>query len=64
MEVPFIDLKQRYEEEKDELLECVARTLENGSLVLTPELGELDSKFVISPGPTIVLALILVQMAF
>ncbi len=44
MEVPFIDLKQRYEEEKDELLECVERTLENGSLVLTPELGELEQQ--------------------
>ena len=42
MHVPFIDLQQRYQEEKAELLACVDRVLEKGSLVLTPELTEFE----------------------
>jgi len=42
MKVPFIDLKQRYIEEKDEILKAVTKVLEKGSLVLTPELRELE----------------------
>ncbi len=42
--VPFVDLQQRYEEEKEELLSCVERVLESGNLVMTPELGALEEK--------------------
>lgn len=42
MQVPFIDLKQRFQEEKAELMACIERTLEKGALVLTPELRELE----------------------
>ena len=42
MQVPFIDLRQRFEEEKTELLSCIENTLSKGALVLTPELGEFE----------------------
>lgn len=42
IKVPFIDLKQRFEEERDELLACVESALAKGHLVLTPELGEFE----------------------
>ncbi len=42
MKVPFIDLKQRFIEEKEEILKAVEKVLESGSLVLTPELRELE----------------------
>jgi len=44
LKVPFIDLQQRYEEEKEELLSCVERVLESGHLVMTPELGAFEEK--------------------
>jgi dTDP-4-amino-4,6-dideoxygalactose transaminase len=44
IKVPFIDLQQRYVEEKEELLSCVERVLESGHLVMTPELGALEEK--------------------
>jgi len=44
IKVPFIDLQQRYQEEKEELLACVERVLESGHLVMTPELGALEEK--------------------
>ena len=44
MRVPFIDLKQRFEEEKDELMACVEKAMSSGSLVLTPELDEFETK--------------------
>ena len=31
MRVPFIDLKQRFEEEKDELMTCVETVMSAGS---------------------------------
>ena len=40
--VPLIDLKERYKEEKDELLSCVEKVLESGNLVLTPELADFE----------------------
>jgi len=40
--VPFIDLKQRYQEEKVELLACVDRILSKGHLVLTEEVGQFE----------------------
>jgi dTDP-4-amino-4,6-dideoxygalactose transaminase len=44
VKVPFIDLKQRYEEERAELLACVERVLSQGHLVLTQEVGEFEEK--------------------
>ena len=43
MRVPFIDLKQRFEEEKDELMACIETVMSAGSLVLTPELDEFET---------------------
>lgn len=40
--IPFIDLKQRYEEEKTELLYCIDKVLKLGHLVMTPELAEFE----------------------
>lgn len=42
MKVPFIDLKARFIEEKDELLSAVNKVLSQGSLVLTNELKEFE----------------------
>jgi len=42
--VPFIDLVQRYADEKDELLACVDRVLSQGHLVLTEEVFDLEAK--------------------
>jgi dTDP-4-amino-4,6-dideoxygalactose transaminase len=44
VKVPFVDLKQRYVEERDELLACVDRVLAKGHLVLTPEVAEFERK--------------------
>lgn len=42
--VPFIDLVQRYAEERDEILACVDRVLSKGHLVLTEELTEFEQQ--------------------
>lgn len=42
--VPFIDLVQRYAEERDEILKCVDRVLSKGHLVLTEELTEFEDQ--------------------
>jgi dTDP-4-amino-4,6-dideoxygalactose transaminase len=42
--VPFIDLVQRYAEERDEILACVDRVLSKGHLVLTEELTEFENQ--------------------
>jgi dTDP-4-amino-4,6-dideoxygalactose transaminase len=42
--VPFVDLQQRFREEKDELLACVERVLSIGHLVLTPEVAEFEKR--------------------
>jgi dTDP-4-amino-4,6-dideoxygalactose transaminase len=42
MNIPFIDLKQRFEEEKTELMGCIERILSKGALVMTPELREFE----------------------
>lgn len=44
MKVNFIDLKQRYIEEKTDLLKCLKKTLKSGNLVLTPEIDEFENK--------------------
>ena len=48
--VPLIDLKERYLEEKIELLECVERVLELGHFVLTPEVSEFEDKVAMYTG--------------
>jgi len=40
--VSFIDLQQRYQEEKEELLACIDRVLASGHLVMTPELNAFE----------------------
>ncbi len=42
--VPFIDLRQRYEEEKQELLACVERVLSQGHFVLTEEVERFEER--------------------
>ena len=42
--VPLIDLKERYQDEKHELLSCVEKVLERGNLVLTPELMDFEER--------------------
>jgi len=44
IKVPFIDLKQRYEEEKEELLACVERVVSQGHFVLTQEVNEFEEQ--------------------
>lgn len=44
VQVPFVDLKQRYQEERRELLACVERVLEKGHFVLTEEVREFEEK--------------------
>jgi len=42
--VPFIDLKQRYEEERDEILAAVERVCSTGNLVLTEEVLNFEER--------------------
>lgn len=44
IKVPFIDLRQRFEEERVELLACVERVLALGHFVLTREVGEFEER--------------------
>lgn len=44
MKVPFIDLQQRYQEEKAELLACVDNVLSKGHLILTQEVNEFEEQ--------------------
>lgn len=44
MKVPFIDLQQRYQEEKTELLSCVDRVLSKGHLIMTEEVNEFEEQ--------------------
>jgi dTDP-4-amino-4,6-dideoxygalactose transaminase len=46
VKVPFIDLPQRFVEEREELLACVERVLAKGHLVMTPEVVEFEQKVV------------------
>ncbi len=41
--VPFIDLVQRYAEEREEILACIDRVLSKGHLVLTEEVDEFEA---------------------
>jgi len=42
MLVPFIDLKQRYQEEKSEILESIDKVLSQGHLIMTQEVNEFE----------------------
>lgn len=42
LQVPFVDLKRRFLEEKKELMMIIEKTLKKGSLVLTDELNEFE----------------------
>ncbi len=44
VKVPFIDLKQRFQEERTELMACVERVLEQGHFILTQEVNEFEEK--------------------
>ena len=44
VKVPFIDLKQRFEEEHTELLACVERVVSQGHFVLTQEVNEFEEQ--------------------
>ena len=44
IKVPFIDLKQRFLDEKTEIMSIIETTLTKGSLVLTPELSEFEQQ--------------------
>ena len=44
IKVPFVDLKQRYEAEKEEILQCIDRVLSKGHLVMTPELSNFEEE--------------------
>ena len=44
VKVPFIDLKQRFQEEKKVLLGCIEKVLESGHLVMTNELVEFEDE--------------------
>ena len=44
LKVPFIDLKQRYKEEKNEILTCLDRVLSLGHLIMTPELSNFENE--------------------
>ena len=44
VKVPFIDLKQRYLEEKDDLLKAIKRVVSKGHLVLTDEVKQFEER--------------------
>jgi dTDP-4-amino-4,6-dideoxygalactose transaminase len=44
VKVPFVDLKQRFEEERQELMACVERVLAAGHFILTQEVTEFEEK--------------------
>lgn len=44
MKIELIDLKQRYLDEKDELIKCVEKVLRNGTFVLTEEVVNFEKK--------------------
>lgn len=42
MHVPFIDLRLRYEEEKEEILSCINNVLSQGHLIMTEEVDHFE----------------------
>ena len=43
MNIELIDLKKRFQEEKIEIMKCVEKVLEKGSLVLTEEVNNFEN---------------------
>ena len=62
IKVPFVDLKQRYEAEKKEILQCVDRVLSKGHLVMTPELSNFEEEVCNYTGSKHCMDLILARM--
>lgn len=50
VKVPFVDLKQRYQEEKSELLSAVERVLESGQFIFGPDVEELERRVAVVTG--------------
>jgi dTDP-4-amino-4,6-dideoxygalactose transaminase len=48
--ISLIDLQDRFEEEREELIACVERVLASGNLVMTPELGNFEGRIAESVG--------------
>ena len=44
MKVELIDLKKRYEDEKEHLIKCFDNVLKNGSLIMTDEVSNFENK--------------------
>ena len=44
MDVKLIDLKERYKEEKNELINCFKKTVSKGNLILTKEVLDFEDK--------------------
>ena len=44
MKVELIDLKKRYQDERDHLLKCFDNVLKNGSLIMTDEVSNFENK--------------------
>ena len=44
MTISFVDLKQRFQEEKNDLMQIIEKVLTQGNLVLTPELENFEKK--------------------
>lgn len=50
IKVPFVDLKQRYQEEKSELLSAVERVFESGHFIFGPDVEELERRVAVFVG--------------
>lgn len=57
MTVPFIDLQQRYREEKDELIACVEKVLSRGDFIGGEAVGELERRIAAYSGTKACVAL-------
>ena len=42
MTIEIIDLRKRFQEEKNEILKCIKRVLKKGNLILTPEVQNFE----------------------
>ena len=42
MKIELIDLRKRFQEEKNEIMECIENVLEKGNLVLTEEVNNFE----------------------
>ncbi len=42
--ISWVDLQQRYQEEREEILDCIDRALTKGHVIMTPELDDCEQK--------------------